>query len=83
MAELFGRTATHVKPFDSSLGQALMRILRFVFTEGNEANEVGMAETNFMDCGGKRSATPLWKLFLKTKSGVAAALCHRSPNLRV
>ena len=34
----------------------------------------------FLDCGGKRSATPLWKLSPRPKSGVAAALCHRSPK---
>jgi hypothetical protein len=44
----------------------------------------------FLDCGGKRSATPLWKLCPQSKSGVAAALqsslrfasasCHRSPK---
>jgi hypothetical protein len=34
----------------------------------------------FLDCGGKRSATPLWKLSPQPKSGVAAALCHRSPK---
>jgi hypothetical protein len=31
-------------------------------------------------CGGKRSATPLWKLYPQSKSGVVAALCHRSPK---
>jgi hypothetical protein len=42
-----------------------------------------------MDCGGKRSATPLWHgdghpVFVHqttSESGVAAALCHRSPKL--
>jgi len=44
----------------------------------------------FWDCGGKRSATPLWKLSPQPKSGVAAPviaqlrrgkpLCHRSPK---
>jgi hypothetical protein len=34
----------------------------------------------FLDCGGKRSATLLWKLGPQSKSGVAAALCHRSPR---
>jgi hypothetical protein len=34
----------------------------------------------FLDCGGKRSATPLWKLCPQSKSGVAAALCHRNPK---
>ena len=46
---------------------------------------------NFLDCGGKRSATPLLDATGSTESGVAAALqsslrfasagCHRSPNL--
>jgi hypothetical protein len=34
-----------------------------------------------MDCGGKRSATPLSEPDSRSESGVAAALCHRSPNL--
>ncbi len=34
----------------------------------------------FLDCGWKRSATPLWKLSPQSESGVAAALCHRSPK---
>jgi hypothetical protein len=34
-----------------------------------------------MECGGKRSATPLSEASVRTKSGVAALLCHRSPNL--
>jgi len=43
-----------------------------------------------LDCGGKRSATPLWKLCPQSKSGVAApvfaslrrgeSLCHRNPK---
>jgi hypothetical protein len=41
-----------------------------------------------LDCGGKRSATPLWNgeshpLFERRascESGVAAALCHRTPK---
>ena len=46
---------------------------------------------NFLDCGGKRSATPLLEATGSAESGVAAALqsslrfasagCHRSPNL--
>jgi hypothetical protein len=46
---------------------------------------------NFLDCGGKRSATPLLEATGGAESGVAAALqsslcfasagCHRSPNL--
>ena len=35
-----------------------------------------------MDCGGKRSATPLLVGGPRSANGVAAALCHRSPNLR-
>ena len=48
------------------------------------------ATKSFLDCGGKRSATPLWKFRPQSKSGVAAALqsslrfasagCHRSPK---
>jgi len=34
-----------------------------------------------MDCGGKRSATPLSGVTgFTSESGVASALCHRSPN---
>jgi hypothetical protein len=37
-----------------------------------------------MDCGGKRSATPLWigpaVLVVHPKSAVAASLCQRSPK---
>ena len=41
-----------------------------------------------LDCGGKRSATPLSDVLMAPKdpafrasqSGVAATLCHRSPN---
>jgi hypothetical protein len=36
-----------------------------------------------LDCGGKRSATPLWNKpvdWLATKSSVAAALCRSSPK---
>jgi hypothetical protein len=36
---------------------------------------------NFLDCGGKRSATPLLEATGSAESGVAAALCHRSSNL--
>ncbi len=39
------------------------------------------AATTILDCGGKRSATPLLETTGSTESGVAAALCHRSPNL--
>jgi len=35
---------------------------------------------NLMDCGGKRSATPLSESVTAFQSGVAAALCHRSPQ---
>jgi hypothetical protein len=33
-----------------------------------------------MECGGKRSATPLWIAGKRRKSGVVAALCHRTPK---
>jgi hypothetical protein len=33
---------------------------------------------NFLDCGGKRSATPL---YVANQGPVAAALCQRSPRL--
>jgi hypothetical protein len=36
-----------------------------------------------LDCGGKRSATPLWGGACQSKSGVAAALCHRSPRFHL
>jgi hypothetical protein len=44
-----------------------------------------MATTGgILDCGGKRSATPLWKQAgdwtYPVKSAVAAALCQRSPK---
>ena len=35
---------------------------------------------NLLDCGGKRSATPLWSASLAVESGVVASLCHRSPK---
>jgi hypothetical protein len=38
-------------------------------------------QPQILDCGGKRSATPLLEATGSTESGVAAALCHRSPNL--
>jgi hypothetical protein len=33
-----------------------------------------------LDCGGKRSVTPLSNGYLAAEGGVAAALCHRSPK---
>ena len=33
-----------------------------------------------LECGGKQSATPLSRAREDSQSGVAAALCHRSPN---
>ena len=38
-------------------------------------------QPQFLDCGGKRSATPLLEATGSMESCVAAALCHRSPNL--
>ena len=34
----------------------------------------------FLDCGGKRNATPLLQRLVASQSGVAAALCHRTPK---
>jgi hypothetical protein len=34
-----------------------------------------------LDCGGKRSPTPHWEPSPDSESGVAAALCHRTPYL--
>jgi|ERR1035437_3582183 hypothetical protein len=34
----------------------------------------------FLECGGKRSATPLLQRLAAPQSGVAAALCHRTPK---
>jgi hypothetical protein len=34
----------------------------------------------FLDCGGKRSATPLLQRLAVSQSGVAATLCHRTPK---
>ena len=39
------------------------------------------SQPQFLECGGKRSATPLSAAKVRRESGVAAALCHRSPNL--
>jgi hypothetical protein len=38
-------------------------------------------QPNFLECGGKRSATPLLFRGPVFQSGVAAALCHRSPKI--
>jgi len=37
-------------------------------------------EQAILDCGGKRSATPLWDDGMAGESGATAALCHRSPK---
>src|ERR1017187_3813738 len=47
----------------------------------DEPNATFGRNHNFLDCGGKRSATPLLEATGSAESGVAAALCHRSPNL--
>jgi hypothetical protein len=47
----------------------------------NEPSAAFGRNHNFLDCGGKRSATPLLEATGSAESGVAAALCHRSPNL--
>jgi hypothetical protein len=38
-------------------------------------------QLRILDCGGKRSSTPLWDATGRAESGVAAALCHLNPNL--
>jgi hypothetical protein len=38
-------------------------------------------EPRNLECGGKRSATPLWELRPVSESGVGAPLCRRSPYL--
>src|ERR1017187_5191979 len=57
----------------------------------DEPNAAFGRNHNFLDCGGKRSATPLLEATGGAESGVAAALqsslrfasagCHRTPNL--
>ena len=42
--------------------------------------EPARPDPDFMDCGGKRSATPLWKLCWQSKSGVVAGLCPAVQN---
>jgi hypothetical protein len=44
-------------------------------------SEYAPPQPQFLECGGKGSATPLSAARVRRKSGVAAALCHRSPNL--
>jgi hypothetical protein len=46
-------------------------------TEG--ANAVKL-QPSIVDGGGKRSAPPLWGTGRRAESGVAAPLCHRTPN---
>src|SRR5664279_3724803 len=41
--------------------------------------EDGALQPQEWECGGKRSATPLWEPRPSRESGVAAALCHRTP----
>jgi hypothetical protein len=47
-------------------------------------NQYVSLKREILDCGGKRSATPLWKRHDDpvdfAKSAVAAALCQRSPK---
>jgi hypothetical protein len=52
------------------------------FSNRRERKEHNTAKPQpaILACGGKRSATPFWKLCAQPKSGVAAALCHRSPK---
>jgi hypothetical protein len=39
---------------------------------------------NYLECGGKRGATPLWIAWRRSiQSAVAASLCRRTPNANV
>ena len=52
-----------------------------LFAEIRARGAPGASQANrFLDCGGKPSATPFSWLQTRQKSGVAAALCHRSPK---
>jgi len=49
--------------------------------DNNEPNPVTAVKADdVLDRGGKRSTAPLSDVDRFTKSGVAAALCHRSPK---
>ena len=59
--------------------------------EASQIDSVVQWQKRVMDCGRKRSATPLscartffiyQKDFRPSESGVAAALCHRTPRPR-
>jgi hypothetical protein len=50
---------------------------------GGGSQEGGKHVRRALDCGGKRSATPLSEPRPRSESGVAAALCHRSPQNRL
>jgi hypothetical protein len=61
-------------------------LLRCIHAEENhrwtQMNPARLApQPQGMECGGKRSATPLSEAGPRSESGVAAALCHRTPNL--
>jgi hypothetical protein len=74
-----GLGATEFMPVEGRINHTLSAAAR-PMTKCAQMVEKGLV---IMDCGGKRSATPLLNrrqgLHL-SKSGVAAALCHRSPN---
>jgi hypothetical protein len=45
-----------------------------------ERKEHKESKRQLLDCGGKRSATPLFELCRRTKCAIAAALCYRTPK---
>jgi len=48
--------------------------------KNTESRERQSRSQALVDCGGKRSATPLWLHRLSSESGVGASLCHRTPE---
>jgi hypothetical protein len=64
---------------DFSHIHAVEKSFNYGWTQMNPARLT--PQPQILDCGGKRSATPLWEATGRAESGVAAALCHRSPNL--
>ena len=62
---------------DSNLVNRVAQVVLFV------EDELADRPRSVLDCGGKRSATPLWLQVLwlwQKESAVAAALCRRAPN---
>jgi hypothetical protein len=72
-----GRAAT--RPYRFSRIHAVKKSFYHGWTQMNPVRLT--PQPRILDCGGKRSATPLLDATGRTESGVAAALCHRSPNL--